>query len=68
MCHPVQYALYYYLIHEESEVLGLGIEVEVELDVGGVVEPLQRGQVGARHQDRAARGETHRKGVEAVAP
>ena len=57
-----------YLIHEESEVLGLRVEVEVELDVGRVVEPLQRGQVGARHQDRAAGGQAHREGVEAVAP
>ena len=55
-----------YLIHEESEVLGLRVEVEVELDVGGV-HPLQRGQVGARHEDRAARGQAHREGVEAVA-
>ena len=56
-----------YLIHEESEVLGLWVEVEVELDVGGVLHPLQRGQVGARHQDRAARGQAHREGVQAVA-
>ena len=59
-----------YLVHEKPEVLGLGVEVEVELDVGGADGGggVERGQVGARHQDRAARRQADREGVEAVAP